>query len=320
MKNRISSLIFIICIVALSLSGCSKNDTIDYSDSNNWAFYVDKPEHDVDIFFIAPTSGYEDSYNMRMDDEGYKASFVGATAMEKGIYDTKADFYAPFYRQVSLECYDLPEKEREQYLEKAYDDIDEAFCYYMENINNGRPYILAGFSQGGDMVKRLLKENKYIDENMVAAYAIGWNFTADEIEKYDNINMAKGENDTGVVISFCSEAVNYNGYNIIAPTKTVGINPLNWKTDSTKALKDENFGACFTNYSGVILKDIPQLTGAYLDSERGTLKVTDVTSDEYPAGLSFLEDGNFHLYDYLFFYRNLQKNVEVRIEAFLSSK
>lgn len=301
------------------LTGCSGNGT-DYSIADNWAYYPEKSEHDVDVFFIAPTSGFDSDYNMSLDDEKYKAAFVGATAMEKGIYDTMADFYAPFYRQVSLECYDLQPEEREKYLEVAYEDIEQAFDYYMKNINNGRPYILAGFSQGGDMIKRLLKNDKLIDDNMIAAYAIGWYFSEEEVRKYPHIEMAKAEDDTGVVVSFCSEAPEYNGNNLIAPEKTIGINPLNWKTDGTIALPDENKGSCFTNYSGVILNEQEGLCGAYIDSQRGTLKVTGVTPGEYPAGLSFLEDGNYHLYDYQFFYRNLQENVEKRIQSFYRNR
>ena len=79
-----------------------------------------------------------------------------------------------------------------------------------------------------------------------------------------------------------------------------------------------NLGACFTDYSGAITTEIPELTGAYLDPVRGALKVTDVTPQEYPAGLSIFEDGVYHLYDYQFFYRNLEENVGVRMEAFLN--
>ena len=64
------------------------------------------------------------------------------------------------------------------------------------------------------------------------------------------------------------------------------------------------------------MSEIPHLTGAYIDSERGALKVTDVTPEEYPAGVELFEDGIYHLYDYQFFYRNIQKNVKVRIKAF----
>ena len=305
-------------LVVLLLAGCGHkhNANSKYTDKANWAYFPETLEHEVDVFFIAPTAGHEDSYNMKMDDEKYMSAFKGATAMEMGIYDTKADFYAPYYRQISLECYLLPVEEQEQYLKIAYEDVEEAFDYYIKNINNGRPYILAGFSQGGDMIRRLLTHDKNAGKNMIAAYAIGWNFPADEIAAYPAIKMAQGEDDLGVVVSFCSEDPDYNESGTIVPTSTIGINPLNWKTDGTVASKEENLGACFTDYSGAILTEIPNLCGAYLDAgNRGTLKVTDVTPDEYPARLAFLEDGNYHLYDYQFFYRNLQQNVERRIDA-----
>lgn len=321
MKKFIKVLILSVSMV-LVLTGCGykKDVSSQYSDKENWAYYPESLKYDVDVFFIAPTSGYEESFNMKMDDEKYKAAFKGATAMEKGIYDTKADFYAPYYRQVSLECYLLSVEEQEQYFQIAYKDVEEAFDYYINNLNNGRPYILAGFSQGGDMIRRLLEHDANAGKNMIAAYAIGWNFPADEIAAYPAIKMAQGEYDTGVVVSFCSESPDYNEPGAIVPTTTIGINPLNWKTDGTVATKEENLGACFTNYSGVILNEIPALCGSYLDvNNRGTLKVSDVTPDEYPAGLKFLDDGNYHLYDYQFFYRNLQQNVERRIDAWFKN-
>ena len=65
------------------------------------------------------------------------------------------------------------------------------------------------------------------------------------------------------------------------------------------------------------MNEVPHLTGAYIDSERGALKVTDVTPEEYPAGVDLFEDGIYHLYDYQFFYRNIQKNVKARIAVFV---
>ena len=103
-------------------------------------------------------------------------------------------------------------------------------------------------------------------------------------------------------------------------TRTLAINPLNWKTDGTPAGKEENLGACFTNYDGEIETEIPELTGAYIDQERGALKVPDVSPEDYPAGLSIFQDGVYHLYDYQFFYRNLQENVGVRLAAYLGAQ
>lgn len=329
MKNKRSlNIVAIAAIVFCSVNaaGCAKEENIiDYSSSDNWAYTeTAETEKTADVFFICPTvyMGEEDSFNMAMDDKTTKDSFLGATNMEKGIYDDDARFFAPYYRQVGLNVYELPIMDREQYLEIAYEDIRDAFEYYLENCNDDRPIILAGFSQGADMCIRLMKEYFNDEENaedLVACYAIGWSITEEEMNEYPNLVFAEGETDTGVIVSFNSEA-EYITDSLMIPagTTTLAINPLNWKTDSTVADKSLNKGACFTDYDGSIVTEIPNLTGAYIDEERGALKVLDVTAEEYPAGLEIFEDGIYHLYDYQFFYRNLEENVQDRIEAFVN--
>ncbi len=145
-------------------------------------------------------------------------------------------------------------------------------------------------------------------KNFVACYAIGWRITQEELDAYPDLAFATGESDTGVIVSFNSEAV-YIDDSLTVPkgTKTLAINPLNWKTDETPADKSLNLGACFTDYDGNIVREIPALTGAYIDNERGALKVTDVTAEQYPPVLDIFRQGVYHLYDYQFFYRNLEK-------------
>ena len=262
--------------------------------------------------------GKDGEYNMSMKDEETKESFVGALNMERGIYEESAMMYAPFYRQMTFPVYSLSEQEMKPYLEIAYQDVASAFEYYFEHCNNGRPLILAGFSQGSQILLKLMEEYfddaKYSDQ-LIAAYAIGWRITEEDLKAYPHLKMAKGEADTGVIISFNSEAEGIEE-SLVVPDgmKTLAINPLNWKTDSTFADSSLNEGACFTRYSGEIKKEIPQLTGAYLDENRGTLRVTDVDPGEYSNSL--FPDGVYHLYDYQFFFRNLQKNVAVRVAAF----
>jgi hypothetical protein len=260
---------------------------------------------------------------MPLDDEDARASFLGATNMEKGIYDTGTRFFAPYYRQIALHFYEEDAAAREPALAIAYEDVKAAFTYYMEHYNEGRPIILAGFSQGADLCLRLLKDcfaDEATNQLLVACYAIGWSITEEEMAEYPHLTFASGESDTGVIVAFNSEAENVgNSFVLPAGSKTLAINPLNWRTDSTPADKSLNLGACFTNYDGEITTEIPQLTGAYVDEVRGALKVTDVTPEEYPAYLSFCEDGVYHLYDYQFFYRNLQQNVQTRLAAYLAA-
>ena len=64
------------------------------------------------------------------------------------------------------------------------------------------------------------------------------------------MKFAEGETDTGVIVAFNSEAEEITDSLMIPEgTKTLAINPLNWKTDGTSADKSLNLGACFTNYS-----------------------------------------------------------------------
>jgi hypothetical protein len=124
------------------------------------------------------------------------------------------------------------------------------------------------------------------------------------------------ETDTGVIIAFNSEDKDVTSSLIIGEDeKTYSINPLNWKTTSEIADKTLNKGACFTDYSGSIKQEIPNLTGAYINEERGNLIATDVNKHDYP-GVIF-ENGIYHLYDYQFFYRNLQENVAKRLNQYL---
>ncbi len=324
MKRQIFSVLLLLTFL-FSLTGCGTNDPeIDYGQVENWAYLETTHQQPADVFFICPTvyAGAADSFNMSMDDEETKSNFLGATNMEKGIYDEDCRFFAPYYRQAGLNVYELPEEKREPYLVLAYQDVKAAFSYYMDHYNDGRPIVLAGFSQGADLSIRLLKDcfaDEEVRNLLVACYAIGWRITEEELADNPHLRVASGEDDTGVIISFNSEAEDITDSLLIpAGTKTLSINPLNWKTDSTPAGKELNQGACFTQYSGDIETEIPHLTGAYIDPDRGALKVTDVTPEEYPPQLSIFESGVYHLYDYQFFYRNLQENVGVRVDSYLT--
>ena len=338
--------IFLLFLCALVLSGCSKQTsntdvnsaqtsevedsdancteiTLDYSDMANWAYYGSEEDRAVDVFFIAPTNVLGDSDHLTADltNEDEKTAILASIGMQTGIYNETCRFYAPYYRQITMAAYELSETEREAYLVSAYADIKAAFARYMEQENNGRPFIIAGFSQGADHGLRLLKDymqDSDFADKLIAAYLIGWRVTDEDLKEVPDLKMAQGETDTGVIISFDCEA-EYVDDTIIVPKGvfTYSINPLNWKTDDTPASKETNLGYVYPASDGSVKTEINQLCGAYIDPERGTLKVTDITPEDYPAVLSIFPEGSYHIYDYEFFYRNLQENVAVRTESYL---
>ncbi len=313
-------LILFLVLLAVTVPGIADEWTpLNYSDSASW-FYTETERTDTraDVFFVPTTaySGSDGGYVIDLNDESRMTKYLGTVNMEKGIWDPECRFFAPVYRQASILAFSEfgPESE---YFEHAYTDVRAAFLYYLENFNDGRPIVLAGFSQGGIMCQQLMKEffaDKELSHRLVACYTPGWRITDDDLAAFPHLRPAQSEDDTGVIIAYTTEAEGITG-SLIVPEgmHTYSINPLNWKTDSTPADRSMNPGACFTDYSGAITTEIPELTGAYIDPVRGTLIATDVTPEEYP-GAQF-EDGVYHVYDYIFFYRSLQHNVNVRIDA-----
>lgn len=322
MKKKLSILFMILIFVFILIVFKSKNNVL-YSDSENWAILPYDSNKDVDLFIICPTIdfGSNKRLNMNLSDKEMKANFVGALNMEIGIYSDFCNVYAPYYRQMTLAGYN--KKNQKPYLDLAYKDIENAFIYYLEHYNKDRPFIIAGFSQGSQMGIRLLEElfdNPNYSKKLVSAYLIGWPVTESIISNYPWIKIAKSETDTGCIISFNSESPEINSsFTVPKGMKSFSINPLNWKVDSTFADSSKNIGACFTDYNGNIIKEIPFFTGAYLDKNRGTLKVTNVNPKEYPPILEGFSVGEYHVYDYQFFYRNLQKNVKKRINSYFNN-
>ena len=315
--------LFAVMMLICCCSVIAGAEELDYSDEANWAYLGEDAGKDADVFFIAPTNvmGSEDYLNVDLSIEDDKNSVLAGIGMQSGLYGETGNFYAPYYRQITMAAYELEESEREEYLETAYADVKAAFEWYMENKNDGRPVIIAGFSQGADHGLRLLKEygdDPDFADKFVAAYLIGWRVTDEDLEECSYLKMAEGEDDTGVIICFDCESEDVDD-TIIVPEGvfTYSINPLNWKTDSTPAAKEENLGYVYPASDGSVKTEIPNLCGCYIDSERGTLKVTDITAEDYPARLSVFPEGSYHIYDYEFFYRNLQENVKTRTESFL---
>ncbi len=189
---------------------------VDYSRAENWAFLADttgaKAENPpADVFFISPTAclGRYEPYFLDLSNQKEKTALAKVIRMEKGIYDRNSRFFAPYYRQAGFEVYSFGEDFREECLRDAHQDVEDAFQYYMEHYNDGRPLIIAGFSQGADHVLRLLKAHATdarVTGRLIAAYAIGWTITAEEMAKYPQLHFAGRADDTGVIVAF----KNYN--------------------------------------------------------------------------------------------------------------
>ncbi len=155
-----------------------------------------------------------------------------------------------------------------------------------------------------------------LQDRLVAAYIIGYSVTKEDIEKYPYLNFAQTSDDTGVIISYNTQAPGATGSPVLLED-ALCINPLNWKTDNTPADRSMNLGAVFFEQnSDKIEREVPNYTGAQINTSTGALNTTP--PDHFDAG--FFPEGVYHKYDYTFWYRNLQKNVEDRIKAYFKKE
>ncbi len=295
----------------------------DYSDRNNWLSFPEITK-DVDTFYIYPTCNVDMSENAPaicpITDEGMRGMARGMFEEQATAFEESTNVFAPFYRQTNVQA--LMKLDVESFYEfqkqEQRTDIFAALDYYFENINNGRPFILASHSQGSVMCKLVLGEYmqlhpEYLDR-MVAAYAIGLSFTRKWLKEHPYVPFAEGESDTGVIISWNTEGPENAGHeSLVLEKDAVSINPLNWKRDSTYASKETNPGSRLKNEKSEQYEILSSLADAEVDTERGTL-ISNAGAQFYSPG-GFFGPASYHFVDFDLFYVSIQKNAEKRIAA-----
>ncbi len=313
-------------LVLLVFSGCgalqlAAPHAVDYAQTQNWAFLPQEqpPAKPVDVFYVYPTIFWGNGTQvMDVANADLRNKADVQIRINAGVFTDEANLYAPYYRQASIELLWLSPAEGEQLLSKGYQDIIAAFEYYIQHFNKGRPFILAGFSQGSMALLNLMEQkfnNPAWRKQLVAAYLIGYSVTDEDLQKYPWLKMAQGETDTGVIVSYNTQLPG-NGYSYVLKKGAKGINPVSWKTDTSVAPAKEHKGAViFDIVTGEKKEEVPHLSDVWLEKETGALAVV-VDAEKYNASQSVFAPGILHMYDYMFFYNNLKENVKKRVQHF----
>ena len=192
----------------------------------------------------------------------------------------------------------------------AYSDIKNAFQYYLDHWNNGRPFIIAGHSQGSKMAERLLKEfveGKPLQEKLVVAYVPGWSVPKD---LYTNLKICSDSAQTGCV---CSWRTFKNGYVPVWLQKENGnvyaTNPLNWTTGPDYAPRADNRGSVLLKFNKI-----------YKHTTDGKVVngVLYVKKPKFPGSFLY-RTKNYHPGDINLYYLNVRENIELRIRKWFAA-
>ena len=315
--------------------GIEKYDSlIDYSQAENWLDVpaamvkdgvLDATAADslkaVDVFYIYPTvTGFRPETEVcDMTDTMMIAGAQMVRQIQTGVFDESCNVFMPIYRQISMPKPGSDYRAIIDYVSKF--DATDALDYYLTNLNQGRPFILAGHSQGASVLIALLENymTKHPEalKRMVAAYPIGFAVTKDWLAK-TGLKFAEGATDTGVIVSWNTEGpANLKEKNMTLAEGGISINPINWKRDDTYADVKENLGSL--NVEGKLVT--PGLADARVDTVRGSVVVTTIANKELYAipadGAVMFGPESYHLHDYGFFFNNIKQNVADRIKAFV---
>ena len=330
----------LICGATTMLTSCSDKDddpaqvnpegtvVTDYSQKSSWHHIPDITK-EFDTFYIPATNydGYEegDPNFAPLDNAGFVDGVKDEFEGHASAYAASTNVFVPYYRQSSLkyeeECWKKTGNMCTALTGTPYTDITAALDYYFKNYNSGRPFIIAGHSQGSAMTKLVLmnyfKEHPDYYKRMVAAYVIGYAVTKDDLAANTHLKFATGESDTGVIVSWNTEGVaNENDKNMVWMPGAISINPLNWKLDDTYAPASENLGSYVLNLETFKREFKDVNADAQLNVARGVV-VTKATCPFNPLTWLFGQ-ASFHDNDYGLFYNNIKENVAKRIAAYKS--
>lgn len=300
---------------------------VDYSDRNNW---MKLPEitKDVDTVYIYPTEYVDDSEGApvfaAIDEKAMREPAKLTYLMQGTAYEERTNVFAPYYRQVNMAA---ASRMNGAELTAAFNslprqDVFAALDYYFENLNDGRPFILAGHSQGSAIQSLVLAEYmkahpEYL-KRMVAAYVIGYSITGDYFKANPHLRFAEGADDTGVIVSWNTEGpANEGQKNVVVLPGEISINPLNWRRDETYASAEENLGGYIYNEAAGRLEIVPKAADAQLNLKRGVV-ITTTKAMEPVAGTTVFGPASYHEGDYALYYNNIKANVAARIEAYLA--
>ena len=307
------------------------NSGIDYSKAANWLALPTSITDKVDVFYLSDTAYSKPTpgspgigpINAPSMIKGDQADFQRtATA-----FAPVANIYAPYYRQVDamVQKSMTPANQINAVAGIPTTDAIAAFEYYLQHYNDGRPFILAGHSQGSSVLSHLLsvymKANPQVYKRMVAAYVIGYPITQAYLNQNTFLKFAQGPDDTGVIISYNTEAPTIGGSNpvMLSAQHALVINPITWTRTQAPATAQQNLGSWLPNPTTGQFVKVMDYANAQIDTAKGVLICSSANVAELAPGNPLLPEGVFHSYDYPFYYFNIQANAANRINHFRSN-
>jgi hypothetical protein len=316
----------------------SQNAT-DYSISANWLSLPSSTatKKKVDVFYLSDTTYQKPDANSpnigTIDDPSMQKAAKAAFSRTATAFETVADIYAPYNRQVdAMYKKSLPIAEQNK-IEDGIPTSDAlaAFDYYVKHYNKGSPYILAGHSQGSNLMANILadymKKNSKVYKRMIAAYVIGYSITPEYLSQNPHLRFAEGPSDTGVIVSYNTEAPVVDGINPVTLPGGIAINPITWTRTEELATAAQNLGGIALDKNGYAVLDaagnpvrVEHYADAQVNKARGVVICSTADVNLLSPGNALLPKGVYHSFDYPFYYFDIRANADNRVAQYFLKK
>jgi len=307
----------------------SNDGAPDYSDLNYWAAHPwkhdpsdsipfplrnDTRDSVADVFFLHPTT-YTKKNKLKKTNAGIDQVFLNfktdytSILYQASAFNQQSRVFAPRYRQAFIKMFFTKNKAKaDTAFTVAYYDLKNAFEYYLEHWNKGRPIIIASHSQGSKLAEQLLKEyfeNKPLNDQLVVAYIAGWPIPKDY---FSSLKICVDSMQTGCICSWRTLRNDYVPYYLKNEKGNSFVtNPLTWSTTEEYASRKMNKGSVLFKFN----KIYSHTTDAKISN--GLLYVN---KPRFPWSFLYFTR-NYHVGDINLFYMNIRENLGQRINKFL---
>ena len=178
------------------------------------AFTAD-PKAPIDCFYVYPTVSLDKTPNSDMI-AGPEENNVVRSQLAR--FGSACRIYAPLYRQITLTALRSAMSGTamtgiDRML--AYNDVKDAWNYYLEHENQGRGVVLIGHSQGSGVLTQLIRneiDGKPVQERLISALLLGTSLSVprgkDVGGAFQHIPLCKTATQVGCAIAYASFRAN----------------------------------------------------------------------------------------------------------------
>jgi Protein of unknown function (DUF3089) len=161
----------------------------------------------IDCFYVYPTVSTETTPNANLTIQPQE---IGAAVAQASRFSQVCRVFAPMYPQATTG--DIGATPPDQEVETAYAGLLKAWDYYINDLNDGRGFVLIGHSQGAEVVTNLIQKeidpNPTLRKRMVSAIVLGGNVLVKAGERvggfFQHIPTCDSDTETSCVIAYSS--------------------------------------------------------------------------------------------------------------------